>query len=258
MTTSGMAGVIVISRQADRSRRARFEAVAADAPVPWTFFDARTAIAAPLQYDDRRARRTHGRTLTSGEIGAYASHYAVWGRLLESNQQQMIVLEDDVVVDWPFIAHLAALDFSAMGIPYIRLFTKIPARFRKLRSSFIDRYHYLIRFTSYALGAQAYIITRAGAEHFMRRATQVDCPVDTYMDKHWRHGVPNLALYPFPVFERFDASTIGETRFEKQPIPAADRLPLFVRRLRDRFAMVQNALGVDPSGFERALLRRLP
>ena len=140
----------------------------------------------------------------------------------------------------------------------MRLFAKIPARFRKLRVPFIDRYHHLIRITSYALGTQAYLITRDGAERFLRGATQVEAPIDVYMDKYWRHGVPNLALYPFPVFERFESSTIGETRFDKQPIPLADRLPLFARRLQDRFAMVRNSLGLDPGGLERAVLRRLP
>ncbi len=258
MTTSGTTCVTVVSLPGARERRARFAAGAADAGVPWTFFDALTAIGTPLGYDERRARRTHGRTLTPGELGAYASHYAVWHRFLDSTFGQMIVFEDDVAVDWAFIAQLASVDFSAMGIAYMRLFTKIPARFRKLRCPFIDRYHHLIRITSYALGAQAYLITREGAERLLQRAARVDCPVDTYMDKYWRHGVPNLAIYPFPVFERFDASTIGETRFEKQSLPAADRLPLLVRRLQDRFAMVRNALGLDPGGFERALLRRLP
>ncbi len=139
----------------------------------------------------------------------------------------------------------------------MRLFAKIPMRFRKLRCPLIDRYHHLISITSYALGAQAYILTRDGAERFMRGATEVESPIDVYMDKYWRHGVPNIALYPFPVFERFDSSTIGETRFERQAIPAADRLALISLRLRDRFAMVKHALGLDPSGHERALLRRL-
>jgi glycosyl transferase family 25 len=258
MITPEMAAVTVVSLPDARDRRARFVAAASDAPLAWTFFDARTAIAEPLHYDERRARRTHGRTLSAGEIGAYASHYAVWEQFLASKLQQTIVFEDDVVVDWALVARLAALDFSAMGLWYMRLFAKIPPRFRKLRSPFIDRYHHLIRITSYALGTQAYVLTREGAERFMRGAKEIESPVDVYMDKYWRHGVPNLALYPFPVFERSDASTIGEARFEKQRIPVADRFALFSHRLQDRFAMVRHALGLDPGGMERAALNRLP
>jgi len=257
MTDSGTAAVRVISLVAADERRAGFTRFAEGSTIPWSFFDARTDIADPLRYDETVTRRAHGRTLTSGELGTYASHAAVWEWLLESKLPQMIVFEDDVVADWPFIAQLAALDFSQMGIDYLRLFTKIPARFRKLRCPFIDRYHHLIRITSFALGTQAYLVTRAGAERLLKHATRIECPVDAYMDKYWQHGVPNLALYPFPVFERFSASTIGEARFEKQPLPVADRVALFSHRLKERLAMVQNALGMDPGGLEKAVRRKL-
>ena len=258
MTDVERTAVGVISLRAAHDRRATFAAFAADTSVPWSFIDALTALAPPLHYDESDGRRVHGRTLTEGKLGSYASHVAAWEWLLESQYQQLIVFEDDVVVDWPLIARLGGMDFSAIGIDYMRLFTKIPARWRRLRSPFLDGYHHLIRITSFALGTQAYLITRDGAQRLLKGARQIDCPVDAYMDKYWRHGVPNLALYPFPVFERFESSTIGEARFEKQPIPAADRLALFSHRLRERFAMVRNALGLDPGGIERALLRKLP
>jgi glycosyl transferase family 25 len=250
--------VAVVSLPSAHARRAQFAKFAADTPVPWTFFDARTAIAQPLRYHASIARRVHGRELSDGELGAYASHHAVWRQLVDSNQQQIIVLEDDVVADWPFIAQLATLDLSAMGIDYLRLFTKIPPRFRKLRRPFLDRYHHLIRITGFALGTQAYLLTRQGAQRLLKHAEQIESPVDAYMDKYWRHGVPNLALYPFPVFERFDVSSIGESRFDKPPIPFQDRIALISRRLQERVAMVRNALGFDPGGIERQLLRKLP
>jgi glycosyl transferase family 25 len=247
--------VTVISLVDTGERRARFAEAANRTAVPWSFFEARLGISAPLHYDDRRARRAHGRTLTSGELGAYASHFAVWQSLLESGLQQMIVLEDDVAVDWPFIARLAALDLPAMGLSYARLFAKIPFRFHKLRHSIVDRYHHLIRITSYALGTQAYVITRDGAEQFMRHAMSVECPVDAYMDKYWRHGVPDVAVYPFPVFERSGSSSIGEARFEAQQLPLSDRAALVARRLQDRFAMVRHTLGLRGRALERGLAR---
>jgi glycosyl transferase family 25 len=250
--------VAIISLSSAHERRAHFTKFAGDAELPWSFFDARTATEPPLVYDAAAARRVHGRGLTPGELGVYASHFAVWQRLLDSDERQMMVFEDDVVADWPLIARLASYDFSAIGIDYLRLFTKIPPRFRKLKSPFLDRYHHLIRITGFALGTQAYMITRSGAERLVKHASKIECPVDVYMDKYWTHGVPNLALYPFPVFERFDASSIGEARFERQPMPAADRFALFRRRLQERFAMVRNAIGLDPDGIEHDLLRKLP
>ena len=43
-----------------------------------------------------------------------------------------------------------------------------------------------------------------------------------------------------------------------QPLPVADRFALFTRRLHERIAMVRNAIGLDPDGIERELLRKLP
>lgn len=258
MDAAGTTAITVISLAGAHERRAAFAKFAAECGRQWAFFDAHTAIAPPLQYAPRAARRVHGRPLTEGEIGTYASHVVVWQRLLQSNLQQMIVFEDDVVVDWPLISRLAAVDFSAIGVEYLRLFTKIPARFRKLRSPFFDRYHHLIRITRFALGTQAYVITREGARRLLEHATQIECPIDAYMDKYWQHGVPNLALYPFPVFERGEASTIGERRFEKQRVPAGDRIPLFFHRLGERVAMLASALGFDPGGIEAALRKKLP
>lgn len=250
--------VTVISLASATERRAAFARQAADGAPPWSYVDAHTAIEPPLRYEARAARRVHGRALSDGELGTWSSHAAVWRRLVDSNDRQAIVLEDDIVADWPFLARLAALDFPAMGIDYLRLFTKIPVRFRKVRSPFLDRYHHLIRITGFALGTQAYLLTRDGARQLLQHAGRIDCPVDAYMDKYWRHGVPNLALYPFPVFERSGASTIGETRFRKPPIPVRDRVALVANRLRERWAMVRSAAGLDPGGMERRLRRRLP
>jgi hypothetical protein len=33
------------------------------------------------------------------------------------------------------------------------------------------------------------------------------------MDRTWDHGLLNLALYPFPIYERYQPSSIGEGRF---------------------------------------------
>src|ERR1039458_3183277 len=112
MTDVERTAVGVISLRAAHDRRATFAAFAADTSVPWSFIDALTALAPPLHYDESDARRVHGRTLTEGELGSYASHVAAWEWLLESQYQQLIVFEDDVVVDWPLIAPLRGEEVS--------------------------------------------------------------------------------------------------------------------------------------------------
>src|SRR5271155_520168 len=97
-------------------RRPQFKTAANESGVSWQFFDGYTSLAAPLEYDARTAIRHFGRELTIGEIGAFTSHYKAWEEFLLSDSEQLIVLEDDVVVDWGALARLAAHGFARKDI----------------------------------------------------------------------------------------------------------------------------------------------
>jgi glycosyl transferase family 25 len=210
MTVSTAVRVISL---ANSERREEFSQAAAHASLPWEFFDAHTTPVNGLTYDEKRVTGTYGRKLHPGEIGCYSSHFELWRWLLKSDCQQLIVLEDDVVVDWEFIRNFSAIEMSGRGIEYLRLFSKMPAPWRFIASPYFDQYRHLIRFTGYALGTQAYVISKTGAERLIRHGSNIEAPVDVYMDRTWDHGVLNLALYPFPIYERYQPSSIGEGRF---------------------------------------------
>lgn len=250
--------VISLANAAERreqfASRVPIDNGAGDGPA-WEFFDAHTQMAPALRHDSEAARSTHGRTLRGGELGCYSSHYALWQWLIESDCDQMIVLEDDVQVDWNFIDFLSGHDFSELKINYLRLFAKIPARWRYVASPFLDRYHHLIRFTGYALGTQAYILTKAGAAQLLHHGGTIRYPIDAFMDRYWEHGVFNLAIYPFPVFEIFQTSSIGEARFKPEAIPLAVALRFKLARLLAKVRMWQAyCFGNDAT---RALRRNL-
>jgi glycosyl transferase family 25 len=222
-----------VERRAEFARRAP-----SDAPA-WEFFDAHTTLAPVLLHDSKAARATHGRTLRGGELGCYSSHHALWQWLLDSDCEQMVVLEDDVQVDWKFIEFLIERNFADLKVAYLRLFAKIPSRWRYVASPFLGRYHHLIRFTGYALGTQAYLLTKDGAARLLRHAQTVRYPIDVFMDRYWQHGVPNLAIYPFPVIESFQPSSIGQARFEREPIPLAMKMQFKWAKLAAKARMWQ-------------------
>jgi len=207
--------VWVVSIADAKTRRNTFSAAANFSD--WQFFDAHTEVKGALLYDKERVAGRYGRVMGMGELGCYSSHYAVWEWLLQSEFDQMIVLEDDVVADGGFIDMLKHCSLAERGIEYLRLFAKMPAPWRFVASPYLERYRHLIRYTGYALGTQAYAITRRGAERFIESGRSIEAPVDVYMDRTWAHGVLNLALYPFPVYERFQPSSIGEERFIRRP-----------------------------------------
>jgi glycosyl transferase family 25 len=237
--------ITVISLPDATQRRAAFSARAEDAPVAWSYFDARRELGPDLTYDADEAVVAKARPLRSGELGCYASHYAAWLEFLASDGDQIILLEDDTIVDWMFLAKVAETDLEASGIRYLRLFAKRPCPFRRLRLGAVEPRRYLIEYLDYAYGTQAYVLTRRGAEHFVRHCRVVRRPIDDELDRSWDHGIPCLSVFPFPVIEQATSSSIGYSRFEPFEIPAR------LRRRRYRSKMTDRALRL------RQRLRRL-
>ena len=248
MPTQSRTAIKVISLAAAPERRHAFAECAQSAGCHWEFFDAHTMPVPGLTYDERRVTGAYGRKLHPGELGCYSSHFELWRWLLQSDFQQLIVLEDDVVVDWEFIRNFCDMGMEGRGIEYLRLFAKMPAPWRFIASPYFDQYRHLIRFTGYALGTQAYVISKRGAERLIRHGSDIEAPVDVYMDRTWDHGLLNLALYPFPVYERYQPSSIGEGRFSRSlsrwPQPS---LRNFLTRARRKLQLYWAIYGLSPS-----------
>lgn len=206
----------VISMANSADRRAEFADAARGADLSWSFFDAATTLPADLTYDDAQARRDHGRPLKPGELGCYASHYLLWQRLLASEEAQMVVLEDDVIVDWNALAAYADMDLFAEGIDYLRLYGKHPVKTVVRRQNFGFAERFLVQLFGRPAGTQGYIVTRRGAAAFADYCQRVSRPIDVQMDRYWDHGVPDLAVFPYVLLERAIPSTIGDTRYQNE------------------------------------------
>jgi glycosyl transferase family 25 len=203
----------VISLASSQGRRTNFIANA-KTRLTWSFFDAHEKLDPALAYDPIDVILALGTPMTAGELGCYSSHFAVWREFLASPHHQLLVLEDDVVVDWGYLEFLLGHDFEKMGIRYLRLFAKRPSSFRHVVTQFLEFNHDLIQFTGYVWGTQGYLLTRAGAEQFVQHLRRVRRKLDSQMDRTWVHGVANLAVFPFPIIEILGTSTIGDSRFE--------------------------------------------
>lgn len=211
---SQLTSIKVISLPKAADRRKKFVASCTGTFTNWEFFDGHTECQGPLKLNEQLVYERFGRKLQAGEIGVYSSHFALWQWLIKSSFEQLIVFEDDVVVDWPFIKLISGIPFKNKGIEYLRLFAKMPSPWRLVASPYIDKYRHLIRFTGYPLGAQAYCITKSGAEKFVKYGSTIEAPIDIFMDRHWTHGLMNLAIYPFPIYERYQKSSIGDSRLK--------------------------------------------
>ncbi|MCW4461911.1 glycosyltransferase family 25 protein [Sphingomonas sp. BT-65] len=212
--------VIVISLATADARRAAFAAGAAGASLSWRFLDACTARPEWLAIDEAAVLRNKGRALTRGEIGCYASHYSIWREMIDRGTPQAIVLEDDVVADWAYLARLAATDLSSEGFDYLRLYAKRPTFQRVVRKDFLQHSRTVVEMIGPAYGTQGYAITLAGARVLADRLRVIERPVDDAMDRSWAHGLRNLALFPAPLFEAAVPSDIGADRFQPKVHPS--------------------------------------
>lgn len=226
--------ILVISLKAAEARRRAFAAAAAT-DLEWEFLDAHESLHSDLSYNEEDAVVAKGRPLTRGEIGCYSSHFEAWRQLVEGDHDQYVVLEDDVIVDWDYLSAFVRMDHSAEGHDYVRLYYKKPAPARVLERDFGSRARWLTQVMGYCFGTQGYLITRRAAQVFTGSFRQVRRPVDDEMDRFWVHGVPNLAVFPFPIIERAQESGIGLARFEAFDVPAHLRLRRAFARQRERF-----------------------
>jgi glycosyl transferase family 25 len=162
----------------------------------------------------------------------------LWTRLLDDDADQYIVLEDDVIADWAMMQTLARTDFRRAGISYLRLYYLSPSPFIVRDEAFLRRGTRLLELTAHAFGSQAYVITRAAARKLVEHCRTVRRPIDDELDRYWDHGIPNLAIFPFPVVEQAGASVIGAERFTEGHRSAQRMLFL----VRDRMSRALAAL----------------
>jgi glycosyl transferase, family 25 len=236
--------VLVVSMEEASERRMAFSERARTAVIPWRFFDAKRALAEGLTYDADAVERNKGRQLTPGEVGCYSSHFSIWREMIAQGWSQCIVLEDDTIVDWAFLARLAATDLASGGINYLRLYAKLPTWHRTVQKNFLQRSRTVVELVGPAYGTQAYAITLQGARALSQACRVVRRPIDDEMDRSWDHGVRNLMLFPAPVIEEYVESGIGSARFSAGRGAAYRTVRQRLARWRERQRIRARKLGL--------------
>jgi glycosyl transferase family 25 len=181
----------------------------------WSYFDAHTSLKHPgLRYDLAEIKRQFGRTLSPPEIAVCSSHVAILRDFLAREAAEyVLVLEDDVIFDTDFPLDAFATFCAENGMDYVRLFGKHYATAVRL-GFFFDRS--IVRYTTSPAGAQAYLMSRAGARKFLDSYPSITATVDLAMDAFWTTGLPIYSIFPYPIIERYSPTSIPMPPYVKE------------------------------------------
>lgn len=204
---NAMVGIVVISLPSAVERRRKIEAMFEGTGLNWSYFDAHTSLKhSGLRYDVSEVKTRFGRTLSVPEIAVCSSHVAVLSEFLaHGSTEYVLVLEDDVIFDTDFPLNDFSAFCSEKGIDYIRLFGKHYAEAVRL-GFFFDRS--IVRYKSSPAGAQAYLMSKAGAQKFLECYRSIDATVDLAMDRFWTLRLPIYSIFPYPIIERYSPTSI--------------------------------------------------
>lgn len=237
--------IFVINLKTSPDRRARAEAELSRVGLKARFIEAvdgrklSPEEIARLVDEEGRLNRAP-KPLSPAEVGCYLSHLKVLETIVAEDIPQALVLEDDLTTTPELPGVLAALergdlppyDLIRLGIsePLVKRFTPI---MDLTPAAALVRHHNVVN------SNLAYVITRSGAERFLRYARPIRYPADVAMNRSWRHGLNILGVRPWPVEPNMAAgTTIGADRFEEAVAPgtAGQRLQRRLRKGYDSLA----------------------
>ena len=132
-------------------------------------------------YDDSKARRFMGRSMTQGEVGCYVSHQRAATAFLESGDEIGFVFEDDIALQPEFKTAVPKLiewlrardDWYCVNLGATRL--KITSPMAEVAGIEVLRAHY------FPMLAHALIWNRAGAKAFLAASEPIFCPADNML-----------------------------------------------------------------------------
>ena len=125
------------------------------------------------------------RELTKGEVGCFISHRKCWEKLVESNENYAVILEDDLYISDEAKQFLTNLDWIPEEIGLIRLssfYSTNNSLYIKDKSVLNSHNEYSIAKTlRYAIGTQCYIISKEFAKNAIEMSVKFECPVDEFL-----------------------------------------------------------------------------
>jgi glycosyl transferase family 25 len=159
----------------------------------------------------------HGRRTIPPEVGCYLSHVECARRLLASNADLALILEDDVSFEQDFLDSVDSAALHRDDWDILRLTTVNRGRkyaFRNLKSG---------RKLAIALtrekGAGAYVINRKAARWIVEKLMPMRLAYDIAFDLEYLSGLRAAFIYPLVASQHSDHETQIQTNIKQYKLP---------------------------------------
>jgi glycosyl transferase family 25 len=187
---------------------------------------------------DLRAFQRHaGSDVLPGEIGCYHSHLQAWQRLLASDKDTLLVLEDDMVFHGDF---LEALRIALRGRDHWDMLklAKIRAK-QPVCQGLLGPYRLNACIGAFT-GFGAYLIQREAAQRLLPQLLPIRAPIDRELEQVHHHNFRHFSLEPFPAHPQDEGqSTITGERFSNvKRYPLSRRWTKYAEQTRNLFGRV--------------------
>lgn len=234
--TSAPDGLLVLLINLDRSTK-RLEQMQRRLDQIGLSYERLPAVDGTLHWDSLKQtvdiaqfERNVGRDIMPGEIGCYHSHLQAWQRLLASDCQTLLVLEDDVVFGDDFMQALHIALEHRTNWDMLNL-NKIRAK-QPIRQNLLGPYS-LNAYIGPLTGMGAYLIHRNIAKRLLNQMFPIVLPIDLELDRVYKFDLRRYGLEPFPsVVQDENVSTITGVGFTAvKKYPWYRRRHVYIRRL---------------------------
>ncbi len=152
----------------------------------------------PLRnFDEKKFRRFHGRSINIFEVACYLSHLKAMEHFLESNDDFAMICEDDLFLKPGCKKVLEAALASSSDWNILRLTGLREGKCYRLKQLSLP--YFLALHLGRLKGAGAYFIDRKAASIFVKKLVPMWLPWDHAFDREWNFGLRALAIAPFPI-----------------------------------------------------------
>ena len=225
--------IVVISLEHSLDRKKKVAEVLSKTNLNWSFLlavDGRELNYPIPEYPSKKVNRLLGFALTPNEIGCFLSHKETWKLAVKKNMVT-IFFEDDFIL----LPHFEEV---------IQLLMNHPEQWGLVRLQALctcsDKLHLefgkfsLYRNQNDPLGATAYIVKPESAIKLIQNSASIYEPLDHFLEHYQKHGVPMLAIKPYPVDISKAESTISDRPTNRIPIKGLKKCIRSIYRQWDR------------------------